>query len=154
MKITNIPVLLLCFAVCFGAFGFGGLFIPGPWYESLNRAPWSPANAVFPIAWSILYAMIAVAGWLIFSQPKSTNMDLKVLWVAQIVTNALWSWIFFGQHWLLIGLINILIIDVLVLAMVVIAWRRALKITSFLMTPYLAWLALATSLNIYILLRN
>lgn len=154
MKVNNISPLLLCLLACLAALSVGGLFIPGEWYESLNRAPWNPPNIVFPIVWPILYILIAIAGWRIFSLPKNGNIDLRILWVSQLITNTLWSWVFFGEHWVLLGLVDIILIDFLVAALIVIAWRRDLKTISYLMMPYLTWLVLATSLNTYILLMN
>lgn len=154
MKINNLKGLFLCLLACLLALGIGGLFIPGEWYENLNRAPWSPPNIAFPIVWSILYILIAIAGWKIFSLPKSGNTDLRVLWLSQLVINAIWSWIFFGEHWVLIGLIDIALLIFVVATIIVIAWRRDSHSISYLMLPYLTWLTLASSLNLYILLMN
>jgi len=155
MKLNNPKALLLCFAASFAAFGFGGLFVPGEWYAGLNRAPWSPPNIAFPIVWSFLYVLIALAGWKVFC---SNNQQLKTLWLAQLALNAIWSWVFFGQHWIVTGLVDIVLIVLLVGLIIV----GALKLPSTndgrwiagLMTPYLMWLALATSLNAYIALMN
>ena len=131
--------------------GFGGLFLPGPWYETLVKAPWTPPNLAFPIVWGVLYFFIAISGWQIFAHD---NKNLKLLWVVQLFFNALWSWIFFGQHWVLIGLIDIVILDLLIVLLIIYCIKSHLKLSAILMTPYLIWLCIATSLNIYILLNN
>lgn len=139
--------LLLCFLV----FAFGGLFRPGYWYLALNKAPWSPPNIAFPIVWALLYICIAIAGWQIF---RRGNSCLKTLWSVQLILNALWSWVFFGQHWVLMGLLNIVLIDALVINLILKARRIELNSVSLLLAPYIAWLLLATTLNAYILLAN
>jgi len=136
---------------CFLVFSFGGLFRPGDWYLALNKAPWNPPNIAFPIVWSFLYIFIAVAGWQIFHRGNTT---LKTLWLLQLIFNALWSWVFFGQQWVLIGLINIIIIDALVINLILKARRANLSSASLFLLPYIAWLLLATTLNTYILLAN
>jgi len=147
-ELKHLPIY---FGACLAVFLFGGLFQPGDWYTSLNRAPWSPPNIAFPIVWSILYIMIAVSGWLIFA---TDNSQLKRLWIIQLILNAIWSWLFFGQQWLLIGLIDIVALALCVLMMVVVSWRAKLKLVSLLLIPYLIWLLLASSLNTYIVLNN
>jgi len=143
--------VLLFIAICFAVSSFGAFFTPGEWYEQLNRAPWSPPNMAFPIVWTFLYLMIAVAGWLIF---RYGDTLLKALWVVQLLVNTVWSWIFFGQHWVAIGLIDIVLLSGLVLFMIIEARKQKLPNVAWLLSPYLLWLLLATSLNAYILIFN
>ena len=141
------PFALACLAV----FLFGGLFRPGDWYESLQRAPWSPPNIAFPIVWSLLYVCIAVAGYRIAQHNVPT---LLRLWWLQLAINATWSWIFFGQHWAMFGLIDIVLLTAVVAWIITACWRHNIRSASFLLAPYLAWLLLASSLNAYIVLNN
>lgn len=147
------PVFLL---LCFAALAFGGVFTPGEWYESLQRAPWSPPNIAFPIVWSILYILIAVAGWLIFEYEKQhgPNYPLSTLWGVQLALNALWSWFFFGQHWVALGLIDLVALDILVSVLMIRAMKLNRTTIVCCLFPYLVWLLLATSLNGYIWLMN
>ncbi|MBX2849759.1 MAG: tryptophan-rich sensory protein [Acidiferrobacterales bacterium] len=143
-----LPIFIfICYLVAY----LGSMFAPGEWYENLNKAPWTPPNLAFPIVWGILYFFIAMAGWRIFinNEPK-----LKALWTLQLILNAIWSWVFFGQHWIVFGLIDLLILVSLVAVLILRCWRQHLKITTFLLIPYFIWLCIATSLNIYILLSN
>lgn len=140
------------FAVlCLAVFLFGGLFQPGEWYEALNRAPWSPPNIAFPIAWTILYVLIAIAGHKI---ANSGDKFALTIWYVQLGLNALWSWVFFGEHWLLIGLVDLIALVLLVAFLIVRTARTANWVTSVMLTPYLIWLGLATSLNAYIVVNN
>ena len=137
--------------VCILVMGFGGLFQPGEWYESINKAPWTPPNLVFPIAWSILYVLIAVVGWKLFAHGSSV---VKWLWSLQLLLNAAWSWLFFGQHWLVAGLIDLLLLVVIVGILIVKLFKEKLNSAGLMLLPYLVWLMLATSLNTYILIYN
>lgn len=154
IKTTPRPALklLICSLACIAALSFGGLFQPGEWYTQINRAPWTPPNIAFPIVWTALYLMIALSGWII---AKSGKPLLMALWWGQLLLNAAWSWLFFGQHWVLLALIDIALI--LVLVGILIRQCRAnidLKTAGTLLVPYFAWLALAFSLNAYIWLYN
>lgn len=148
MILKKLPLPLIA---CLATFAFGGLFIPGDWYASLNRAPWSPPNIAFPIVWSVLYVFIAISGWHIFSGHNNT---LKRLWCVQLGVNAIWSWIFFGQHWVLLGFINIAALIILVAILIFKCYKEKHKFSAYLLFPYLLWLMLASSLNGYILLNN
>ena len=143
-----LPVFIIC---CYGVAYFGSLFTPGEWYQSLNRAPWNPPNIAFPIVWTILYFFIALAGWIVFI---SGNNQVKILWLAQLFINAMWSWLFFAQHWIAISLVDIVTLVILVAILCFSCWRQKLTTATFLLLPYLLWLCLATSLNAYILINN
>jgi len=142
------PVFLIA---CLLTLAIGGIFTPGPWYESLNRAPWTPPNIAFPIVWSILYIFIAISGWQIFT---SNNKKLKWLWSVQLIANAAWSWIFFGQLWATTALIDLIVLDALVILILIGSLKERLTLTTYLTLPYLAWLLIATSLNSYIVIYN
>jgi len=148
MPINRLPLPLIA---CLLTFLFGGLFLPGAWYETLNKAPWSPPNIAFPIVWAILYLFIAVCGWQIFS---SKIAKLKYLWCIQLSVNAIWSWLFFGQHWVLAGLIDIVVLNTLLIALIIGCYKYKLTLSLYLLLPYLSWLLLATTLNAYILINN
>lgn len=152
LKIQNKwPSLSAFLAMSFAVFLFGGLFTPGDWYLALNQAPWSPPNIAFPIVWTFLYVFIAIAGWQVYHLGNST---LKTLWATQLILNGLWSWVFFGQQWVLIGLLNIVLLDALVINLILKARRAGLTVVSLLLAPYIGWLLIATSLNTYILIAN
>lgn len=141
---------IFCGLACLTALAIGGLFQPGVWYTQINIAPWSPPNYVFPIVWTFLYVCIAIAGWLIF---KQGNALLKFLWCIQLCLNAAWSWIFFGEFWTVIALIDIILIIVIVCILIAKCWHT-LRATSYLLIPYVAWLLVASSLNLYIIIAN
>ncbi|RBP53411.1 TspO/MBR family protein [Arenicella xantha] len=145
-----LPVFIVA---CLVVSGFGGLFQPGEWYQGLNQAPWTPPSITFPIVWGILYLFIAVAGWLIFARG---NRNMRLLWVAQLLVNASWSWVFFGMHQPLIALIDISILTLLVATLIWLSFRSqpALIVTGWLLTPYLVWLLIASSLNAYVVIYN
>lgn len=141
------PYLLACLVI----YLFGGLFRPGEWYDSLVLAPWNPPKIAFPIVWTILYVFIGIAGWRI---AQSGHRLLLNLWFLQLLLNGAWSWIFFGEHLVLIGLLNLLVLVALLVWLVLACLKAQLRSAAYLLIPYLAWVLLATSLNAYILIYN
>ncbi|MFT5573115.1 MAG: benzodiazapine receptor [Cryomorphaceae bacterium] len=147
----NSSALPLYLLACIAAMAFGGLFSPGEWYTSLNRAPWSPPDIAFPIVWSILYVLIGFAGWLI---GRSKSKFLLKLWLWQLVLNALWSWLFFGLQWFTVALVDLLIITALVGLLIYRCLQQRQKTAASMLIPYLIWLIVATSLNVYVVAMN
>lgn len=142
--------LILFFLIVAAVAASGVQFRPGQWYEQLQKPFWTPPNWVFPPVWSILYVMIAVSGWMIFSASKPT---LKVLWIAQLVFNGLWSWLFFGMHRTGLGLADILALFSCIFALLLLS-RKTSPAVAWLTLPYLFWVGYATTLNAAILLLN
>ncbi|MDJ0958714.1 MAG: TspO/MBR family protein, partial [Arenicellales bacterium] len=77
----------------------GAMFKPGAWYEALAKPAWTPPNWLFPVAWTLLYLMIAVAGWLVWRAVGFSGAGTAfALYFLQLLLNAAWSWLFFGLH--------------------------------------------------------
>ncbi|MDX1924735.1 MAG: TspO/MBR family protein [Rickettsiaceae bacterium] len=120
------------------------------WYITLNRAPLTPPNYIFPVAWTILYGIIGACGWLIWGQSQFPKLSIiKALYVAQLILNWSWTPLFFGYHLSGLSLVVLVAMDILVCALICIAWQK-MRAASLLMIPYLSWILLASYLNFYI----
>jgi benzodiazapine receptor len=133
--------------VSLAAGGVGSRFMPGAWYASLAKPSWTPPNGVFGPVWTALYVMMGVAAWLVWRRAgfKAAAAAL-VAFLAQLVLNALWSYLFFGLHRPGVALIEIGALWVAILATVVLFWRENPR-AGALMLPYLAWVGFASVLN-------
>ncbi|MHA3724017.1 TspO/MBR family protein [Leucobacter sp. HY1910] len=135
------------------------------WYASVNKVPWSPPNAVFGPAWTALYALIAIAGFLIWragyaaaGQPSRAQHQLR-LFAVQLVLNGLWTPLFFASF-PLVGAIAWWAALVVIVALIVVV-IRLIAITmpisrpaAWMFVPYLLWLIFAASLNAGIIVLN
>lgn len=133
-----------------GVASSGVQFQPGAWYAHLNKPGWTPPNWIFPPVWTMLYLMIAVAGWLIF---QKSGRFLKTLWFSQLLLNGVWSWLFFGLHQTGLALLDIIAMFVLIGAIVARS-RKSFPAVFWLMAPYLVWVGYASSLNFAIYFLN
>lgn len=123
----------------------GAVFQTGPWYEALNKPSWTPPNWLFPVAWTVLYLMIAVAGWMVWKAGGGFNVAVAI-WGVGLVLNALWSYIMFGRHDITLALVDVTALWLATAAFIVAAWgidQRA----AYLFMPYLAWVSFAAALN-------
>lgn len=126
------------------------------WYGTLNKPKWTPPDCVFPPVWSALYASMGYASYRVFDALGGLNEKSKVafgLYGANLLLNWAWSPIFFGAHSIKWGLAEILALDVAATATAV-SFYNADKTAGLLFLPYLAWLALATSLVAWIWKNN
>jgi len=139
-------VQLLVFVV--GVVGIGWLIgatnLPGAWYASLAKPGFVPPNWAFPVAWTILYIMIAVAGWRTFRRDPSGKAML--VWFAQLALNFAWSPVMFTMHQIGAALVILAGLFMTIVAYIVIETSRD-KLAAALFVPYAAWVAFAGTLN-------
>lgn len=120
------------------------------WYSTLNRSTLTPPNYVFPVAWTILYGIIGICGWLIWRElsfPKLTA--IKTLYVTQLILNWSWTPLFFHYHLTELSLLVLVAMDILVCILIWLAYQK-MRAVSLLMIPYLSWILFASYLNFYI----
>lgn len=140
----------------FAALGLGGLLMgEGPksdWYQSLNKAPWTPPGWVFGAAWTLI--MICFSFYISKVLDKTDNTRFTILlYSLQFILNVVWNPAFFKYHQALTSLIIIILLTLLIGYIFYYFYSQA-KSSSILILPYLLWLIIATSLNAYIYLKN
>lgn len=129
----------------------GALFMPGDWYKTLEKPSWTPPDWLFGPAWSVLYLMIAFAGWLVW-KAQGVGPALGV-WALHLVFNFGWSWLMFGRHQIGAALADALAMLATIIGFLLLAWPVS-QTAALLFLPYLAWVSFATLLNYDILRRN
>jgi tryptophan-rich sensory protein len=127
------------------AAAFGATFQPGAWYEALRKPPGNPPNWVFGPVWTALYVAIAVAAWRVWRAQPGASPAI-VLWAAQLVLNAAWSWLFFGLERPGLALLDITALLALLVATTA-AFLAVDRTAGLLFAPYVAWVGYATYLN-------
>lgn len=124
-------------------------------YNELIRPPFSPPGWVFPIVWGILYALMGISAYLVYSSdalPKE-KQNAMTLYAFQLAVNFMWSIVFFRFELIALSVAVILLLLILVICMIVVFFRIC-RVSAYLNLPYLLWLAFAAYLNIGILVLN
>lgn len=141
--------LLVSLAVCLTA-GWIGSLVTTPniptWYAGLKKPPFNPPNGTFPVVWTILYVLMAVAAWLVWREETPDRMITLLPFAIQIALNIAWSFAFFGARSPLLGLVVITLLLAAILWTMVWFWPVS-QIATLLFLPYLAWVAFAVLLN-------
>ncbi|MEL7060727.1 MAG: TspO/MBR family protein [Acidobacteriota bacterium] len=146
----HVGSLIAFLIVTASAAAFGAAFGPGSWYDEIAKPGWTPPDWLFGPVWTLLYAMIAIAGWRLWTRRARPAL---ALWVVQLVLNALWSWIFFGLHNLGLAFADIALLWLAIVATIVLA-RRPDPWAAGLLVPYLLWVTFAAALNFSIWQMN
>lgn len=136
--------LLIFIALVAAASLTGSSFRPGEWYVSLQKPWWTPPGWAFPIAWTILYAMIAIAGWLVW-RAQGWGQPIR-LWGIQLILNALWSYAMFGLQRIDYALVDVSMLWLAIGAFVYTAWNVS-RPAAYLFLPYWLWVTFAAALN-------
>ena len=136
--------------VCFLAPAAGQLLIdarPDEWYRALHKPWFNPPGWVFGPVWTLLYASMAVAAWMLWRRRgfRAARIPL-MLFALQLVLNAAWTPLFFGLHRPGLAFAEIVLLW-LAIAATVAAFFRDVRWAGWLMTPYLAWVSFAAVLN-------
>ena len=115
--------------------------------ETALQPPLSPPAVVFPVVWTILYALMGISAArvsLALTFPaRSRGLNL---FMVQLIVNFFWSPIFFGANAYGLALLWLLLLWALVLWMILI-FRKTDPLAALLQIPYLLWLTFAAYLN-------
>lgn len=146
-RLGDVTGLVLWLALSAVVAAFGGMFEPGQWYTQIARPDWTPPNWLFGPVWTFLYVAMAVAAWLVTRSGGWQGNRLALgLYLMQLLLNALWSWLFFGEHLIGLALIDIVCLFVLIAVVMVLFWRVR-RAAGLLMLPYGLWVGFAAVLN-------
>lgn len=144
---------LVFFVLNFGALALGALLmiespLENTWYQSLDKAPWTPPGWVFGFAWTtimVCYSIYMGRIWRVF---KDSRKRLAILFLIQWLLNVSWNPVFFYFHWMMLGMILIMSLE-LILIIKHLKYSNRSFLSHILIAPYILWLGIAFSLNAY-----
>lgn len=134
-----------------GGLAIGFLTRPDAWYAGLNKPSFNPPNWIFGPVWTVLYVLIAIAGWRVFA--SAGGGAALAVWIAALALNFLWSPVFFGLRRPAAALVIVVALLAAIVAFIVLSWPVD-RAAALLFLPYAAWVAFATTLNAAIVRLN
>lgn len=147
----NLRLALFIVFIIGTGFAIGMLNPPGSWYAALTKPWFNPPNWVFAPVWSVIYLLVAIAGWRTFERDR--NSTAMMLWWVQMALNFLWSPIFFTAHRPDVAFAVILSLLAAILAFIALQ-RSEDRVSAVLFLPYAAWVSFASMLNFEIFRLN
>ena len=148
---------IISIIICQSAGIFGSLFT---WVNlwlvwDIGKASFAPPNWIFGPDWIILYFLMGVSLYIVWEnelKSKSRKVFFTVFGI-QLILNALWSLLFFGLKSPLLGLVDIILLDIMVIFTIIYS-KSISKLAAILLVPYLVWIIFASILNFAIFLLN
>tara|TARA_Y100000817_G_C16762734_1_gene502386 strand:+ start:562 stop:951 length:390 start_codon:yes stop_codon:yes gene_type:complete len=124
------------------------------WYKRLKKAPWTPPPPVFGAVWTILYILMAIALYLVWTNKKCyPHCDAIKIFFLQLLLNLVWTSIFFRFKMPMLALIDLVAI-LITASYTYKEFSNINKTAGHLLIPYIAWLFVAFTLNLYIVVMN
>lgn len=120
----------------------------GPWYQGLDKPDWNPPDVVFPMGWTVIYALItvsAITAW------RAARTSAEAEWVIGLFAlngflNISWSLFFFRLQRPDWAFVEVIVLWLSILVLIVYCGRFS-KRAAALLVPYLAWVSFASALN-------
>jgi tryptophan-rich sensory protein len=133
----------------------GAVFKPDAWYDALNKPSWNPPKWLFPIAWTVIFGLIALAGWTAYRAGGGFSGApwAMAFYFIQLVFNAGWSAVFFGMRRPDLALVEVGFMFTAILITVILFFQVSAA-AGWLMVPYLVWTGFAARLNHKIMVLN
>ena len=136
-KLTELLVFIIS-AELVGALSalFTGSFSAA--YDVMHKPPLSPPAFLFPVVWTILYAVMGISAYLVFTSrvPQYQKGGALKIYGAQLIVNFFWSIIYFRLEMRSAALIDILVLDILV-ALMIIRFYRIRPVSAAMNLPYM-----------------
>lgn len=154
---SSLIALAVALAVCFAASLIGSALTQPNlgWYATLAKPGFTPPNGVFPVVWTILFVMMAVAAWLVWRAPGDDgDRKTALIWFAiQLALNVSWSFAFFGMQSPIFGL-GVILALIVAIVITIVYFDRLSRVAALLLMPYVLWVWFAAGLNFSIWLLN
>ncbi|GAB3212518.1 TspO/MBR family protein [Marinactinospora thermotolerans] len=123
-------------------------------YARLTLPSWAPPQWLFGPAWTVLYVLMALAGWLVWRSAGLRGAPVAfALYALQLLLNAAWTPLFFAAGRYGAALVDITVLGV-ALAVLIALFARHSRVAAVALVPYLVWVAYAGALNGAIVVLN
>ena len=154
----NVLKLIISIILVWIVAGLGSLFTASSvstWFTTLAKPSFSPPNWLFGPVWTILYLMIGIALFLVWTTKANKILKRKAYYIfgIQLILNTMWSVAFFGAHNPFLAFIIIVLLWISIL-LNIIEFYKIKKSAGLLLLPYILWVSFAAVLNFAIYWLN
>lgn len=134
-----------------GLISMGGMEI----FATVNKPPLSPPAWLFPVVWTILYALMGIASYLVYNSDSGREEKRRALTVygVQLLFNFIWPVLFFNFRMYYFAFFWLVALWALIIYTMVL-FGRISKPAAYLLIPYLLWVTFAGYLNLGIAVLN
>lgn len=153
MKIKNKSNLIIAILIPLVTGALSAAFSGSSSYSTFNKPSFSPPAYVFPIVWTILYILMGISSYIIYSSDDPMRRRALTTYALQLVFNFFWSILFFGLSQYLFAFIWLIALIILIVIMIY-QFYQISPLAAYLQIPYLLWCLFAAYLNYTIYTLN
>jgi translocator protein len=156
MNIARIIPILIAGTLAFITAVVGGtITVLGGWYYTLKQPAWAPPDYMFGIIWTVIFALIALAGVLAWEKAPSRRVTETIIGLFALngFLNLLWSFLFFRMQRPDLAFYELIFLWLSILGLILFCGRFS-KISALLLVPYLLWVTIAGALNYQVVQLN
>jgi len=155
MKKKNIGILILFIIIPLVVGGISAYLTKDAMtlFKSMKQPPLSPPGILFPIVWTILYILMGISSYLVYTSKNNDKKNILVIYFIQLCFNFFWSILFFRFSLYWIALVWLIVMYIFIILYTVKS-RKVSVTASNLFIPYILWCTFACYLNIMIAILN
>ncbi|MEI7620274.1 MAG: TspO/MBR family protein [Candidatus Falkowbacteria bacterium] len=118
------------------------------WYNGLNFPAFVPSGAFIGMVWTVIFILSTISALMFYNNADKSprSMIISLLFFNNAFLNILWSSLFFGEHLMGLALVEMIVLNIVNLAMILLLWKKHLT-PALLLVPYFIWVCVATYLN-------
>ncbi len=149
MKLNNFLKLPISILVALLVGALGSLFTTSSiqnWYATLAKPSFNPPAWLFAPVWTILYVLMGISFWMIWTSRSKEKNRAMGLFVVQLVLNGIWSPVFFGAH-SIGGALALIVLLWAAIVLTILIFKKISKPAAWLLVPYILWVSFAMLLN-------
>lgn len=146
MKVKSKSELLLFLLIPLAAGALSSLLSGNMSYDGFITPSFAPPSYLFPIVWTILYILMGVSSYIIYSSVDPGKGKALAVYALQLVFNFFWSILFFGFSQYLLAFLWLLVLVILIAVMIA-QFYKISPLAAYLQMPYLFWCLFAAFLN-------
>lgn len=146
MKVKSKSELLLFLLIPLAAGALSSLLSGNMSYDGFITPSFAPPSYLFPIVWTILYILMGVSSYIIYSSGDPGKGKALAVYALQLVFNFFWSILFFGFSQYLLAFLWLLVLVILIAVMIA-QFYKISPLAAYLQMPYLFWCLFAAFLN-------
>lgn len=143
-----LPIVLATIAALSVAALGASMTDTGPWYQSLAKPAWTPADPIFGMVWTAVFALITVSGITAWRAAPNARVAKRiiVLFAVNALLNVGWSLLFFRLQRPDWAIVEVGVLWLSIVGLIIFCGRYS-RISSLALVPYLAWVSIAAALN-------
>ncbi len=153
MKIKDKSSLIILILIPILVGTLSSLFSGNMSSSMFNKPTFSPPAFLFPIVWTILYILMGISSYIIYSSDKPDKGKAPTIYVIQLFFNFFWSIIFFGFSQYLLAFVWLIAL-IAIIIMMIYQFYTIEPLAAYLQIPYLLWCLFAAYLNFMIYKLN